>query len=122
MEKVNYNPAVKAALLSGLLFPGAGQIFLKKYYRGAIFIIWSLAFVFLLISHVVFTGKDILNSSLLSDTSSAKYNFLLLTAEIIKSLDLNYVVLIFLMIFILWIISIIDAYFSGKKDSLIRHV
>jgi len=122
MEKVNYNTSVKAALLSGLLFPGAGQIFLKKYYRGAIFIICSLAFVFLLILHVVFTGKDILNSSFLIDTSSAKYNFLLFTAEIIKSLDLNYVVLIFLMIFLLWITSIIDAYFSGKKDSLIKHV
>lgn len=122
MEKANYNLAVKAALLSGLLFPGAGHVFLKKYYRGAIFIIFSLAFVFLFILHVVFTGKYILDSSLLKATSSGKDNLLLLMAEIVKSLNLNYIIIIFVMLFLLWIISIIDAYFAGKKEFSNNHV
>ncbi|MCX5842407.1 MAG: DUF5683 domain-containing protein, partial [Deltaproteobacteria bacterium] len=31
--------ALKAALLSGLVFPGLGQIYLKRYWRGFLFII-----------------------------------------------------------------------------------
>ena len=30
------NTAIKAALLSALVFPGSGQIYLKRYWRGLI--------------------------------------------------------------------------------------
>jgi len=33
------NRAVKATFLSGLVFPGAGQIFLERYLRGILFIV-----------------------------------------------------------------------------------
>jgi hypothetical protein len=33
----------KAALLSGLIFPGLGHIFLKEYFRGSVLVILSLA-------------------------------------------------------------------------------
>jgi hypothetical protein len=33
----------KAALLSGLIFPGLGHIFLKEYFRGSLLVILSLA-------------------------------------------------------------------------------
>ena len=33
----------KAALLSGLIFPGLGHIFLKDYFRGSLLVILSLA-------------------------------------------------------------------------------
>ena len=33
------NPAIKAALFSALLFPGWGQIYLKKYKKGILIII-----------------------------------------------------------------------------------
>ena len=33
----------KAALLSGLIFPGLGHIFLKEYFRGSLLFILSLA-------------------------------------------------------------------------------
>lgn len=37
------NRAVKAALLSGLVFPGAGQLFLGKRLRGWLFVLPALA-------------------------------------------------------------------------------
>lgn len=36
------NNSTKAALLSGLVFPGAGHMFLKQYLRGSILIVLSL--------------------------------------------------------------------------------
>jgi len=35
--------SLKAALLSGLIFPGIGHIFLQKYFRGAVLVLLSLA-------------------------------------------------------------------------------
>ena len=35
--------SLKAALLSGLIFPGIGHIFLREYFRGAVLVLMSLA-------------------------------------------------------------------------------
>jgi hypothetical protein len=43
MEKITMKKAVKGALLSGLVFPGLGQIALKQYPRGLAFMAVALA-------------------------------------------------------------------------------
>ena len=47
------NKAAKAALLSALLFPGAGHFFLKKYVAGVVLATTSLAALYLLIAKAV---------------------------------------------------------------------
>ncbi len=121
MEKMNINPAVKAALLSGLLFPGAGQLFLKRYYRGAAIIAFSLTSILFLIFYMVIVGQKVLSSSPLKGTAFNLKAFFFLMFDIIKSLNFTYILLIFLVIFLVWIISIIDAYHFGKKEFLNNH-
>jgi hypothetical protein len=40
----------KAALLSGLIFPGIGHLFLREYFRGSILVVLSLAALSVVVS------------------------------------------------------------------------
>ena len=52
--------SIKSALLSGLVFPGAGHIYLKKYKMAAIFIITTLASIVVIVMEAVKHAKSIL--------------------------------------------------------------
>jgi ABC-type spermidine/putrescine transport system permease subunit I len=107
------NNSLKAALLSGLVFPGLGQIFLKHYKRAAVIILavfGSLALVIVKATQLALTilekieseGRLIDIDSITEATSQA-------TASI---LTINFG---FLLIIICWIIGTVDAYRVGKK-------
>jgi hypothetical protein len=107
--------ALKGALLSGLVFPGLGQVNLKHYKRGiALMLIVSVSLLVIVVKAVLqaFTilekieseGRAIDMSTILNATTRASttsdslvYNFLLL------------------LIILCWIIGIVDAYRIGKK-------
>jgi hypothetical protein len=105
--------SVKAALLSGLVFPGVGQFSLKRYARGLIFFAPSMgSLVFMLDNSMrrAFSIVDKIESgevpldpdaiaNLISATASSSETFMLAAAQWI--------------IIICWIISIIDAYRLG---------
>jgi hypothetical protein len=110
--------ALKGALLSGLVFPGLGQVNLKHYKRGiALMLIVSVSLLVIVVKAVLqaFTilekieleGRAIEMSTILNATTQASttsdsllYNFLLL------------------LIILCWIIGIVDAYRIGKKRDL----
>jgi hypothetical protein len=109
--------ALKGALLSGLVFPGLGQVRLRHYKRGiALLLIVSVSLVVIVVKAVLqaFTilekieleGRAIDMSTILNATTQAStsdsllYNFLLL------------------LIILCWIIGIVDAYRIGKKRDL----
>lgn len=56
--------AKKAAMLSGLVFPGFGQIFLKRYVRGILLILSVLAALFMIIGKATLTAHNILQEEL----------------------------------------------------------
>ncbi|MBU0544414.1 MAG: hypothetical protein KKH97_03615 [Proteobacteria bacterium] len=110
--KVSY----KAALLSAFVFPGVGQFYLKKYWRG------------LGIMFVVFTGLGyMIRSATLSaigrlDDVMAKMQSnttnLQGLSDIIGSKTLNtdpYHEAVFYFIVCIWIFAVIDAYKIGKQ-------
>jgi len=109
------NKALKAALLSGLVFPGVGHFLLKRYKRGAVFIvavsagllaiiIKALQKAFIILEKIELDGGAI-NMNAMSkaatqattSSDSLTYNFLLL------------------FIILCWIIGIVDAYRIGRK-------
>ena len=47
------NKPIKAALLSALVFPGAGHIFLKEKFRGILFAGISLVCLYLLVTEIL---------------------------------------------------------------------
>ncbi|GBE03396.1 MAG TPA: hypothetical protein ENH45_02540 [Nitrospirae bacterium] len=107
--------SLKAALLSGLVFPGVGQIFLKQYKRAAVIIIAivvSLTVVImeatqlaLAIMDKIMSEGGTIDMETISNAATQAY-----TTSSNQTIDLG---LLSLLLF--WIIATIDAYIMGKK-------
>lgn len=107
--------ALKGTLLSGLVFPGLGQVYLKHYKRGIalmlivsgsvlVIVVKAVLQAFTVLEKIASEGQAIDMSTILNATTQASttsdsllYNFLLLLT------------------ILCWIIGIVDAYRIGKK-------
>jgi len=110
------NLATKAALLSALLFPGWGQLFLKRYKRGLAIILPAVVGVILISLYVVQIAVAVLKAAPLKKEAVNFSTVVKLSIEAVKSLNLFYLSIILLLIIFLWVFSIVDAYFLGKKE------
>ena len=105
------NNSIKGSLYSGLVFPGLGQIILKHYKRGAFFVLATITLMFVTIVHIVLKVLDIVkhldleNVTLDTDTIS----------EITRSSDSTTTNILILLLTLVWIAGIVDAYILGKK-------
>ncbi|OGP87256.1 MAG: hypothetical protein A2031_07580 [Deltaproteobacteria bacterium RBG_19FT_COMBO_43_11] len=113
---MNINLATKAALLSALLFPGWGQLFLKRYKRGLAIIVPAVIGMVLILVHIVQIAVALLKAAPLKKDAVNFSAVVKLSIDAIKSLNLFYLLIIFLVIILLWIFSIVDAYLLGKKQ------
>ena len=112
------NNSLKGALLSGVVFPGLGQVILKQYKRGiALMLIASVNMLLIIVKAVqqafiilnkieleggVINGSAISNAATQASTSSG-------------SLIFN---IALLLIILCWIIGVVDAYRIGKKKDI----
>ena len=110
------NIASKAALFNALLFPGWGQIYLKKYKKGILIIIATIAGISSILCSVVQTTINILKIAPFKKGTVTFSAIIQLAINAIKALNLFYLFLILFFMILLWIISIIDAYMVGKKE------
>lgn len=110
------NIAKKAALFSALLFPGWGQIYLKRYKRGAAIIFAVLAGSLSLVWSVVQIAIAILKVSPFKKGTIQISDVLTLTSKAVRELDMFYMTLPIILLTILWIFSTVDAYWLGKKE------
>ena len=110
------NNALKAALLSGLVFPGMGQIFLKSYTRAAVIIIAVLAGLAIIIVEAVQLGLAIMEK-IASEGGAMDMETISDAARqaVTSFLTMN---LGFLVIILFWIIGTVDAYRIGKKKDI----
>jgi hypothetical protein len=110
--------SIKGAVLSGLLFPGLGQVVLGHYKRGIalalsvlvcllVIVVRALRQALVIVDKIEAEGRVIdmsTISSIASRSSTASdaviYNFVLL------------------LIMLLWIVAIVDAYRLGRKKDL----
>ena len=108
--------SVKAVLLSALVFPGAGHLFLKKHIFGAILICASFAGLYMIVSNMIDRVQEILEKVergevgldvvAISELVSRQ-----LTGNGSQLLDLAWSVLI-----ICWIIGMADSYRCGRAQ------
>lgn len=109
------NNAIKGMLLSGLVLPGLGQVVLKSYKRGiAIMLLVLIAFIAIVVSasrkalvileKVAAEGGAVDMESISHAASQATT-----TAD---HLLLN---LSLLLIFVCWLVGMVDAYTTGRK-------
>jgi TM2 domain-containing membrane protein YozV len=116
MQDKQMNLAKKAALLNALLFPGWGEIYLKKYIRGIIFISAVMAGMISILLSIIQATVIILKTAPFKKGTVTLIAVVQLAIDAIKSLDLSYLFLIFLSLIVLWIASIFDAYHLGKQE------
>lgn len=107
--------ASKAALFSALLFPGWGQIYLKRYKRGFVFLLptamGTLSLVWMVIQMVI----TIIKAAPLKKGTVQFGSVLQVTADAFQAVDLYNFLYIVISLLIIWILSVIDAYLLGKK-------
>jgi hypothetical protein len=108
--------ATKAALFSALLFPGWGQIYLKRYKRGIAIILPVLAGMLSICWSAVQVAISILKAAPLKKGTVDMSAVIKLSMDSVKALDSIYFSIIFLFIVFLWMFSIVDAYQLGKKQ------
>lgn len=111
------NKATKAALLSALLFPGLGQMYLKRYARGLILMVLILAGLGVWIADATVRALRELDrmqiqGGLVDPTAIAG------RAAASAASGEWYSPLLLPMIVVCWLLSVIDAYRLGKaKES-----
>ena len=109
------NNSLKGALLSGLLFPGLGQIVLKHYKRGAVLILTVFAGLTVFVVQAIQYARAVLEKlesegGIIDMSAISKAATEASTAS--GSTILN---LVLWLLILCWIIAIIDAYIIGKK-------
>ena len=112
------NNSLKGALLSGVVFPGLGQIILKHYKRGIALMLTVLVSLLVIVVKAVQQALTILekiNSEGGAINMSTISNIATQASTTLDSLIFNFVLL--LMIFC-WVIGVVDAYIIGKKKDL----
>ncbi|MGA2525107.1 MAG: hypothetical protein ABSF79_00605 [Smithellaceae bacterium] len=103
-------------MLSALLFPGWGQLYLKKYKRGLAIILPVAAGTIYIVWAVVQVALAVLKATPFKKGSVHFSDVVILSINSVKALDLFYLMLIIIFIILLWIFSTVDAYFLGKKE------
>src|ERR1035437_2075275 len=111
------NPATKAALFSALLFPGWGQIYLKKYKRGILMILPVAAGMFCITWAIVQVAITVIKTAPFKTGTGDFSAVVNLTISSIKALDFFYFLFIFLLIFFFWVYSIIEDRKSTRLNS-----
>ena len=103
----------KAALLSGLVFPGVGHLYLRRYLRGVLLAAGAAALSYFLISVAVNSAFDIAGKIQSGDVPLNVESISALVSKDSqgneKSTDIATMAL-----FALWLVGIIDSYREGR--------
>jgi len=109
------NKSLKGALLSGVVFPGLGQVILKHYKRGIALmftiIVCLVVIVIKAVQHAFAILEKIESEGGVIDISKIS-NAITRATTSSDSFIFNFVLLL---IILCWIIGVVDAYRIGKK-------
>ena len=112
------NNSLKGAFLSGVVFPGLGQVVLKHYKRGIALMLIASANMLLIIvkavQHALAILEKIQSEGGVIDMSTIS-NAATQASGISGSLMFN---IALLLIILCWIIGIVDAYRIGRKKDI----
>ena len=112
------NNSLKGALLSGLIFPGFGQVSLKHYKRGIVLMFTVLASLIVIVMKAVQHAFTILEKIELEGGVIDIKTITDAASQAASSSDSLIYNLGLLLIVICWIVGIVDAYRIGKKKDL----
>ncbi|MAF82737.1 MAG: hypothetical protein QGH93_00505 [Gammaproteobacteria bacterium] len=105
--------SIKAALLSGLVFPGSGHMFLQQYRRGSVLLLSAIAALSVIIAKALNQAliiADKINSGEISVEAATIAELASIPTRGAEDLTLNFAALIFGAV---WLIGIVDSYRLG---------
>jgi hypothetical protein len=105
--------SIKAALLSGLVFPGVGHLYLRRYLRGALLAAGAAALSYFLISVAVNSAFDIAGKIQSGDVPLNAESISELVSKASQS-DEQSTDIATMILFALWVIGIVDSYREGR--------
>ncbi|MGA2781719.1 MAG: DUF5683 domain-containing protein [Smithella sp.] len=110
--KISY----KAALLSAFVFPGVGQLYLKKFWRGIVIMLIILTGLGYIILAVAISALSILDDSVvkLQNGATNLQELSNIVGSKMSTTD-TYHDAVFYLIVCFWIFAVIDAYIIGKE-------
>jgi hypothetical protein len=106
--------STKAILLSAFVYPGAGQVFLKRYISGIIFIGISTIGLYFIVANAVKIALQIVDQI---RSGNAPPDFITLL-NLVSQHDTQLLNNAFILIMVTWLISIIHAYLLGKHQQV----
>lgn len=109
------NKSVKAVLLSALVLPGVGQIFLGYKKRGWLIISANIVLLYLIMSEIMQKAYSIIEEMQKSGAAMDIESISNKTAGLAGFSDNTFLNTLLMLFIIGWIISIVDAYRLGKK-------
>ena len=105
--------SIKAVLLSGLVFPGVGHLYLKRYLRGVLLAAGAGALSYFLISVAVNSAFDIAGKIQSGDVPLNVESISELVSKDSQSNGTSTDIAT-MALFALWVIGIVDSYREGR--------
>ena len=112
------NNSLKGALLSGLVFPGLGQIVFKHYRRGAVLLILVSASLLVVLAKAVQQAFTILEKIELDGGAIDLSAISNAAVQASTTSDSPVFKLFFLLMIVCWIIGVVDAYRIGRRKDI----
>ncbi|MBF0102384.1 MAG: hypothetical protein HQK77_15890 [Desulfobacterales bacterium] len=111
--------SVKGLLFSALVFPGIGQLVLKHYKRGVIFILAVIAAIVAFLIKAVQQALVILEKIESTGGAIDMDSITIAATQASTKSDSLILQFLFFLIIFLWLFSSIDAYRIGRKKDII---
>jgi TM2 domain-containing membrane protein YozV len=109
------NKPIKAALFSALIFPGAGQLLLKKYVSATYFAVFAGVGLYFLFSNLMSRAQNIIDKIQLGEASADLATIIELVNQQ-SATSLNSLSPALIILSVTWLVSVVEAYRVGKKE------
>jgi TM2 domain-containing membrane protein YozV len=108
--------STKAALLSGLVFPGVGHLYLKRWLRGTLLAAGAAVVSWFLVSLAVSSAMDIAGKIQNGDVPPSAEAISTMVSKASQSNELSTDIATMILL-VLWVVGIVDSYREGRaKD------
>jgi len=108
--------STKAALLSGLIFPGVGHMVLKQYLRGSVLMLAALTALIVIVTKAVEQALAIVDKINSGEISLESVTITELASQSTGAAEGSILNIAVLVIVACWLIGIIDSYRLGIKQ------
>jgi len=107
--------ATKAALMSALIFPGCGHFYLESKLRGAVFTLFSVGCLYVLVTHAVNVANDISDKILGGDIPVDVASLIAEMSLRLSGSGSHSTNAASFLLLICWILATIDSFILGRK-------